>query len=462
METNRNINYGDNPSILSGKNKKFVPVIIAVFGALLFGLTFYGFGLFDNKEVATPKEATLIKVEKSKAKELEKKKINFTQHGKIALASESSTENYKAIAGEEPAEKWHSNEYLRNNDFSEISQNDWKDRPITHKARVNRKAQAQIELANRQNKRLMRDDTYLYRQTKAEEEEARREQADRLANERQQNLILDQLEKANEIQSTASIPENAKPETEENNLKKKSKLRTKETQLTGRSDISSRGLIAPVVSNNTTAQFWNKQTGFYNLNGKVSQQSYSENRGILAVVHGEADGLSISSGQELKIRLLEPLRLIEQGEKIILPIGALIPCVAKIGSDRLFLNIEGIFWENRLRTVNISVYDIDGREGLNVPALLNNQNANRLINNLSNPISGGQYFMPTGSVSQQVGSSIAMNLAQNAIQTGTQYLRKRTKIQKVEIRSNYKIILFNAKSNQHEMPETNEMEIDNN
>lgn len=115
-----------------------------------------------------------------------------------------------------------------------------------------------------------------------------------------------------------------------------------------------------------------------------------------------------------------------------------------------------------MRTVNISVFDIDGREGLNVPALLNNQNTNRLINNLSNPIAGGQFFMPTGSVSQQVGSSIAMNLAQNAIQTGSQYLRRKTKIQKVEIRSNYKIILFNSKSNQHEMPESNVVEIDNN
>jgi conjugative transposon TraM protein len=460
METNSTINYGENPGILSGKNKKFVPVVIAVFGIFLFGVTFYGFGLFDKKDKTAPKDETLIKVEKPKEKDLAEKKINFEQHGKIELQSETANQNYMAISGEEPKDKLQSNENLGVNDYDDVKKANWNDKAVSRKGRVNRKAQAQIELANRQNKKLMRDDTYMYRQTRAEQEEARREQSDRLANERQQSLILDQLEKANNTQNTKV--ENNDDDAgrthvqanETKNIKSKQKREDKRNL-----ENSS---IAPIVGKSTTAQFWSKQTGFYNLNSKISKQSYAENRGILAVVHGDAEGISVTNGQELKIRLLEPLRIIEQGENIILPIGTLIPCIAKIGSDRLFLTIEGIFWENRLQKVTISVYDIDGREGLNVPALLNNQNTNRLINNLSNPISGGQYFMPTGSVTQQVGSSIAMNLAQNAIQTGSQYLRRKTKIQKVEIRSNYKIILFNSKSNQQEISESNVMEIDNN
>lgn len=455
METNSPINLGENPEIFSGKLKKFVPVIIAIIGLFLFGITFYGFGVFDKKEEMTKEKTSILNVEKPKEKELEKKKIDFSQNGKIGFESESSNENYKAIAGEEPKDKLHSNENLSLNDYEDVKKADLNDKVVSRKGRVNRKTQAQIELANRQNKRLMRDDTYMYRQTKAEEEEARREYADRLANERQQNLILDQLEKANELQSQKANPILSEVEPKKATISPK--IRQAKTSPSGDG-----GLITPVIGTNTTAQFWSKQTGFYNLNSKVSRQSFSENRGILAVVHGDADGISVKNGQELKIRLLEPLRILEQGENIILPIGTLIPTIAKIGSDRLFLNIEGIFWENILRLVNISVYDIDGREGLNVPALLNSQTSNRLINNLSNPISGGQFFMPTGTVGQQVGSSIAMNLAQNAIQTGSQYLRKKTKIQKIEIRINYKIILFNSKSNQHEMPESSMPEMDNN
>lgn len=448
METNSNINLGDAPNILQGKAKKFVPVVIAILGIFLFGLTFYGFGLFDKKEEKAQNESPQIKVEESKEKDLPEKKIDFEQNGKINFQTESSTENYKAISGSEPNDKLKSNENLSPNDFEDIKRADLNAKPRNRKDRVNRKAQAQIELANRQNKRLMRNDTYLYKQTQSEAEEARREQADRLANERQQNLILDQLEKANVNQSQNYDLNSDSKETKSEASQSKTKINSTSFAKTPPKDVG--GMIVPVIGKNTTAQFWSKQTGFYNLNAKVSDQSYTESRGILAVVHGEADGISVTNGEELKIRLLEPLRILGKDEKIILPIGTLIPCTAKIGSDRLFLNIEGIFHENRLHPVNISVYDIDGREGLNVPALLNSQSSNRLINNLSSPISGGQFFMPTGSVSQQVGSSIAMNLAQNAIQTGSQYLRKKTKIQKVEIRSNYKIILFNSKSNRNE------------
>lgn len=454
METNSPINLGENPEIFSGKNKKFGPVIIAIVGIFLFGLSFYSIGLFDKKEEKPKEQPSILKVEKSKQKDLEQKKIDFSQNGKIGLQSETAAETYKTISGEEPKEKLQSNENLGSNDYNDVRNADWNEKVVSRKSRVNRKTQAQIELANLQNKKLMRDDTYLYRQTQAEAEEARREHADRLANERQQNLILDQLEKANELQNKAANPiQNTEIEAPKKEIKS-SKISRATIPPPG-----ARGL--PVIGTNTTAQFWTKQTGFYNLNAKVSNQSYSENRGILAVVHGDSEGITVTNGQEVKIRLLEPLRIVEQGENFILPIGTLLPAIAKIGADRLFLNIEGIFWQNRLQTVNITVYDIDSREGLNVPALLNAQSSNRLVNNLTNPISGGQFFMPTGTVGQQVGSSIAMNLAQNAIQSGSQYLRKKTKIQKVEIRSNYKIILFNSKSNQPEMPQNNELEIDN-
>lgn len=446
METNSPLNLGENPEVFSGKMRKFAPVIIGIVGFFLFGITFYGLGIFDKKEDNSDKKPSLLKVEKPKEKKLEDKKLDFKNDNKFRLPSETSSQNYTAISGQEPQDKIQSNENLAINDFEEVKRADWNQKIHSPKGRVNRKMQAQIELANRQNKRLMRDDTYMYRQTKAEEEEARREQADRLANERQQNLILDQLEKANELQNQNLNQKNISPENFEGSPKPKFKKKTTPGPILDKEGT----VIAPLVSSNSTAQFWSKQTGFYNLNSKVSKQSYSENRGILAVVHGEAEGITVTNGQEIRIRLLEPLKIVGQNENIILPMGTLIPTIARIASDRLFLDIEGIFWENSLRTVNISVYDIDGREGLHVPTLLNTQNTSGLVNNLSNPISGGQFFMPIGSVTQQVGSSLAMNMAQNAIQAGSQYLRRKTKIQKVEIRSNYKIILFNSKSSKDE------------
>lgn len=296
----------------------------------------------------------------------------------------------------------------------------------------------------------------MYRQTKAEEEEARREYAERLANERAQNLILDQLEKANAMQNfkaETSDPVGIRthePDFEEKTINKKRTVPSKGVPPPGARGPGASGLISPLVSTNTTAQFWQKDAGFYNLNAKVSKQSYAENQGIIAVIHGEAEGIKVSEGEEIKLRLLEPMCLIDKNQKLLLPIGSLISATAHINSDRLFVEVSGVFWEKQLIPVQISVFDLDGTEGIYVPSLLKKQGTNRLINNLGNPINSGQYFMPTGTVAQQVGSSLALNVAQNAFQTGSQYLRQRTRIQSVSLRNNYKVLLFNSTSKGYE------------
>ena len=255
-------------------------------------------------------------------------------------------------------------------------------------------------------------------------------------------MVLSQLEKAN------NNPNFGKPSIEAlPNEMPQTRARIIRTAATSTPPQEpAKAMIAPAVGTNTTGQYWNKQTGFYSLNSTVSKQSYSGKRGIMAVVHGNAEGVTIATGQEVKIRLLEPLRIIEGKNSITIPMGTLISTVAKIGNDRLFLNVNSIYLADQMHDINITIYDIDGREGLNVPSLLGSKNNSQYINNMAQPITGGNYFAPSGTVAQQVGSTIAVNLAQNAIQSASRIVRTKTRITKVTIRSNYKIILFKYQS----------------
>jgi conjugative transposon TraM protein len=461
--TSPNIELIDDEIEHQQQNKKYVLVLLAIFVLFLIGIGLYTLGLFSGDEKLEKETAIEMNVTKPKPSELEEKKFEIgNQHHQNN--PEESAKAYESLTGNQPKEKLSTNEYLNKADFEEVEQprqrSHYKAAP---KSIENQKLQAKIQLTEMENKQLMRDDKPLFRQTREEAKEARAEAKDREINQRQADLVLSQLEKANASQNST---ENPFVETESNieelpsNRKKKLKNNTDLTPPLGRSDVSAggpmSGKIAPIANQNSTGKFWSKGGEFYSLNSTNSKQSFSTKKGILAVIHGDAEGITISSGQEVKIRLLEPLRIFESKESLQIPTGTLISAEAKIGLERLFLGVNSIYFNDQMHEVNISIYDIDGREGLNVPSLLDAKNQNKMLTNVAQPISGGNFFVPSGSVANQVGSSIAMNLGQNAIQGVSNYIRKKAKTTKVHIRSNYKILLFNQKNaNQKQENEEN-------
>lgn len=447
-KTSPNIELIDDEIEHQQQNKKYVLVLLAIFVLFLIGIGLYTLGLFGSNEKAEKETTIEMNVTRPKPTGLEEKKFEIeNQHHQNN--PEESAKAYESLTGNQPKEKLSTNEYLNNGDFEEVEQ---KGRNNKYKSATktieNRKLQAKIQLAEFENKRLMRDDKALFRQTEQEAKEARAEAKDRELNQRQADLVLSQLEKANANQNSTANPF---IETESNieklplNRKMKLKNTTDQTPPSGVGGPNT-GKTAPAVNQNTTGKYWATQTSFYNLNSTNSKQSYSTKKGILAVIHGDAEGITIFSGQEVKIRLLEPLRIFEGTEAIQIPMGTLISAEAKIGAERLFLSINSIYFNEQMHRLIISIYDIDGREGLNVPSLLDAGNQNKMLTNMAQPISGGNFFVPAGSIANQVGSSIAMNLGQNAIQGVSNYIRKKAKTTKVHIRSNYKILLFNQKN----------------
>ena len=85
-----------------------------------------------------------------------------------------------------------------------------------------------------------------------------------------------------------------------------------------------------------------------------------EGEPLLAVVHGVQE---LVSGATLRIRLLHAIRV---GETVI-PKGSFLYGTCTLGNERLLVQIRSISCQSKIFRVSLSVYDLDGIEGIYVP-----------------------------------------------------------------------------------------------
>lgn len=117
-------------------------------------------------------------------------------------------------------------------------------------------------------------------------------------------------------------------------------------------------------------------TGFHGPN-RATESSVS--RAVSAVVHSEQ---KVAQSDRVCIRLNETLYI--SGETV--PAGTLIYGEAKISNARLFIYISNIHYRQKILPVALTAYDLDGNEGLNVPASVTRQEAKRSAATSSNTL----------------------------------------------------------------------------
>jgi hypothetical protein len=152
------------------------------------------------------------------------------------------------------------------------------------------------------------------------------------------------------------------------------------------------------------------------------------NQTIQAVVHNTQ---TISNGSTIKLRLLTDVLVKEQT----IPKGSFLFGIAMINSERLIVQLNNINHSNTVIPVSLSVYDIDGIEGIYIPGAVerevSKEGADQAIQsvNLSN-------FNPT--VSGQLTSA--------GIQATKSLLSKKARIIRVTVKAGHHILLQNTHS----------------
>lgn len=173
---------------------------------------------------------------------------------------------------------------------------------------------------------------------------------------------------------------------------------------------------------------WNetRNRGFYTAG--VSEQVIQPKNSIKAVVQ-ETQVVTGESG--VRLRLLEtaqtPVRSI--------PAGTVLTANAKFQGGRLQLKVTSIEYEGNIIPVDITVYDVDGQQGLYVPYSPEMNALSEIASNMSQ--TSGTSIMMTRSAGQQM----AGDLSRGVVQGVSGYFSKKVRTPKVTVKAGHQIFL---------------------
>jgi conjugative transposon TraM protein len=167
----------------------------------------------------------------------------------------------------------------------------------------------------------------------------------------------------------------------------------------------------------------------YGFNTAVGTGMSMGKNTILACIHEDQ---SVMDGQNVRLRLLEPL----QAGHIRMPKNTLLSGTARVQGERMDINISSLEYEGNIIPVELVVYDSDGQKGLSVPSSLEMQALNEGMANIGAGL--GSSF----TVNQNAGAAIVSDLTRGVLQGGSQYLSKKFRTVKVNLKADYKVMLF--------------------
>ncbi|TYR38296.1 conjugative transposon protein TraM [Sphingobacterium phlebotomi] len=169
-----------------------------------------------------------------------------------------------------------------------------------------------------------------------------------------------------------------------------------------------------------------RNRGFYTA-GSTEQVTQPKNS-IKACVH---DAQTIVGETGVRLRLLEPAKTPIRT----IPQGTIVTANAKFQGGRLQLKITSIELEGNIIPVDITIYDLDGQQGLYVPYSPEMNALTEMAGNMSQ--TGGTSVMLT----QNAGQQVAADLSRGVVQGISGYFAKKVRTPKVTLKAGHQVFL---------------------
>ena len=173
-----------------------------------------------------------------------------------------------------------------------------------------------------------------------------------------------------------------------------------------------------------------KNRGFYTA-GPADQVIQPKNS-IKACVH---DAQIVVGETGVRLRLLEPA----QTPQRTIPKGTIVTANAKFQNGRLQLKITSIELEGNIIPVDITIYDLDGQQGLYVPYSPEMNALTEMAGNMSQ--TGGTSVMLT----QNAGQQVAADLSKGVVQGISGYFAKKVRTPKITLKAGHQVFLVSKK-----------------
>ena len=169
-----------------------------------------------------------------------------------------------------------------------------------------------------------------------------------------------------------------------------------------------------------------RNRGFYTAGS--TEQVVQPKNSIKACVH---DAQTVVGETGVRLRLLEPA----QTPSRTIPTGTLLMANAKFQGGRLQLKITSIELDGNIIPVDITIYDIDGQQGLYVPYSPEMNALTEMAGNMSQ--TGGTSVMLT----QNAGQQVAADLSRGVVQGISGYFAKKVRTPKVTLKAGHQVFL---------------------
>jgi conjugative transposon TraM protein len=156
---------------------------------------------------------------------------------------------------------------------------------------------------------------------------------------------------------------------------------------------------------------------------KIAQGENAEGNTIQAVIHEDQ---TLVSGAVVKLRLLDGIYV--KGKMI--PKGSFVYGTCALNNERLDIKIASIRYLNNILPVALTVYDLDGLEGLYVPGSISRDAAK---NGMSNAVNSMQLMTMDQSLGAQAAGA--------GIEAAKGLFGKKVKQIKVKVKAGYEVLL---------------------
>ncbi|WP_026713757.1 conjugative transposon protein TraM [Flavobacterium daejeonense] len=199
--------------------------------------------------------------------------------------------------------------------------------------------------------------------------------------------------------------------------------------------LNHKKVVSALYRENTDSTFlanWNenRNRSFYTV-GRTEQEAQPKNS-IRAVIQEEQ---IVTGESSVRLRLLQSAKTANYS----IPKGTILTANAKLQQGRLQMKITSIALEDNIFPVDITVFGLDGQEGLFVPYSPEMNALTEMAANMSQ--TSGSSIMMTRSAGQQ----IAGDLSRGVVQGVSGYFSKKVRTPKVRLKAGHQVFLVSKK-----------------
>ena len=144
--------------------------------------------------------------------------------------------------------------------------------------------------------------------------------------------------------------------------------------------------------------------------------------------------VTITNGQEVRIRLLEPVR----AGKMQIPENTLVSGTARISGERMNIEITHIQYAGNIIPVKMEVFDLDGNPGISVPGSEELNAVKEVAANM------GTSMGSSITITDDAGSQLLADLGRSVVQGVSQYAGKKMRAVRVTLKAGHRVLLLSS------------------